>query len=197
MVALSEPLPFTKRMMAKLTNNGTTRQTLAHSRTVGFLPRGASSTTEVVVTQLPMNLDGAEESVCGMKAFLIDERRAFHSLDSSEETVVDCARVAVLDITDSPVHVHGETVETYQILQGEGHMVLGEDSRKVSAGDFILLPPGLPHGLVSSDPETPVRVLMTFSPGMAPVSAEQFRDEKILFPSTGEYLQSPGGLEKT
>ncbi|MCC5788845.1 MAG: cupin domain-containing protein [Opitutales bacterium] len=173
--------------MSKLTKNGATRHTLADSRTLGFLQRGSNATTDVVVSRLPADLAGAEESVCGLKAFLIDERRAFANGD--QESVIDCARVAVLDITDSPVHVHGETVETYQILSGEGQMVLGPEVRPVSSGDFILLPPGLPHGLVSTDPEKPVRVLMTFSPGMAPVAAEQFRDEKILFPSTKDYLR--------
>lgn len=171
-----------------LTDNGAIRQTLGQSRTLGFLPRGGSLAKNAPVTRLPADLQGAEKSVCGLKAFLIDERRAFRKND--REVVIDCARVAVLDITDSPVHVHGETVETYQILSGEGQMVLGNEVRSVSGGDFILLPAGLPHGLVSANPDQPVRVLMTFNPGMAPVAAEQFRDEKILSPSTGEYLRA-------
>jgi len=165
-----------------LKDQGRVRHTLAHSRTLGFLPRGAPPAPGAVAVSIPECLPDAEQSVCGLKAFLIDERRAF--LDGDRETVVDCARVALLDIADSPVHVHGETVETYHILSGEGRMILGASRRRVGAGDLMLLPPGLPHGLAADDPARPLRVLMTFSPGLAPVKSEQFRDERILHPST-------------
>lgn len=165
-----------------LSDGGRERRTLDRSRTIGFLPRDGEPAPGAVVTRLPDLLTGAERSVCGIKAFLVDERRAFRADDGSE-VIVDCARVAALDITDSPVHVHGETVETYLILAGDGRMVLGDRVQPVGPGSCILIPPGTPHGLCADDDARPVRVVMTFSPGLAPVRAEAFRDERILHAS--------------
>lgn len=161
-------------------------QTLGHSQTLGWLERGSPPAEGAVVVDLPETLDGAERSVCGVKGFLVDERREFTRKDKTRETV-DCARVAALDIVDSPVHAHGETVETYHILKGRGQMVLGDEVVEVHEGKLILIPPGVPHGLCACN-ENPVRVLMTFSPGLAPVTWPEFRDEKILHASTRETL---------
>ncbi|MCC5847445.1 MAG: VOC family protein [Verrucomicrobia bacterium] len=169
-----------------LNSGGGLRHTLSGSRTLGWLERGSDPAVGAVAVDLPGVLSSAEQSVCGMKAFLIDERRSFTRADGGEE-IVDCARVALLDIEDSPVHVHGETVETYQILKGNGQMVLGEEILEVMEGKMILIPPGVPHGL-SATGASPVRVLMTFSPGMAPVSRHEYRDEKILHPSARAFV---------
>ncbi len=154
----------------------TTRLT---SITTGFMRRGDSPETGAIAVVIPQSSENSERSVCGLKDFLIDERRYF-SVEEREHGV-DCAKVAVLDIENSPVHVHGETLETYHVLSGRGSMVLGREVIDVSAGTYILIPPHVPHGMKSSGPE-PVRVLMTFTPGMAPVSRQEFRDEKILSP---------------
>lgn len=171
-----------------LDQGGQTRHTLAFSSSLGFCRRGEALSDGAVVCQIPDDeaLHGAESSVCGLKAFLIDERRVFN-LPSGSITV-DCAKVAALDIVDSPVHVHGETVETYHILAGDGRMLLGERVVEVSAGSVIVIPPGTAHGLRANDPQRPLRVLMTFSPGLAPVAHENVRDEQILFPSAAEHI---------
>jgi hypothetical protein len=41
---------------------------------------------------------------------------------------------------------------------------------------MIIIPPGL----MALDPAQPVRVLMTFCPGMAPIAHQQWRDERIV-----------------
>ena len=53
----------------------------------------------------------------------------------------------------------------------------------VKAGHIILVPPGVQHGLASDDPDCPLKVLMTFHPGLAPVEMPAFRDEKIVYPN--------------
>lgn len=164
-----------------LPNGGATRNTIATSTSLGFLPRGDDAPHGAVAVTIPGQGDqlDAETSVCGLKAFLVDERRRF-SLPDGSQRVVDCAKVAALDITDSPVHVHGETVETYHILSGTGRMLLGDRVVPVRPGSLMVIPPGVRHGLVSDNVETPIRVVMTFSPGLAPIDAAEVRDEQIL-----------------
>lgn len=158
------------------------RRLAERSRTIGFLARGGEMRPGAVAVRLPGELSGAERSVCGIKAFLVDERREFRAEDGSAQ-VVDCARVAALDITDSPVHVHGETVETYLVLSGAGRMVLDERVEPVGPGSCIVIPPGVEHGLSADDPAAPLRVMMTFAPGLAPLAHARWRDERIVHAS--------------
>lgn len=171
-----------------LKDGGATTQLAQASSTIGYLPRGGELQTGAIVATIPTVLEGAERSVCGLKAFLVDERRRFEVAGDIVE--IDCAKVAALDISDSPIHVHGETTETYQILHGEGRMVLGNELVPVSAGTFILIPPGVQHGMAAASPEHPVRVLMTFTPGLAPIQHQHLRDEKILHASSREWMHS-------
>jgi len=175
-----------------LPDQGRTRHTLHRSLSLGFAERGRSRRPGAVVVDLPDDLQGAELSVCGLKGFLIDEERCFRADDGSQITVA-CAKVAALDIVDSPVHVHGETLESYQILAGQGRMVLGEEVVAVQPGSFVLIPPGTEHGLASDNPERPLRVLMTFTPGLAPVSAAEWRDERICYERASERIAHLSG----
>lgn len=173
-----------------LENGGHIRSGNEISRRIGFLLRDGALESGAVVSHIPAaDFADAEQSVCGLKAFLIDERREFTD-ETGDQKVVDCAKVAALDITDSPVHVHGETVETYHIIAGSGRMLLGEKIVKVQAGSFIVIPPGTPHGLTADDPTKPLRVVMTFSPGLAPIQHQDCRDEKILAESAAAVIAS-------
>lgn len=162
-----------------LTDGGRTRHLAATSRSLGFEERGQPRQPGAVVVQIPDELHGAERSVCGVKGFLVDERRVFCD-ENGCEVEVACAKVAALDIDDSPVHVHGETLETYHILSGTGRMVLDQQVVPVQAGSLIVIPPGVVHGLASDRPGQPLRVLMSFTPGLAPVAEQRFRDERIV-----------------
>lgn len=148
-----------------------------------FLRRGGHPGGGAVVVAVPAQFSAAHASVCGLKEFLIDERRRFRR-ENGEEVVIDCAKVALVDIQDSPVHEHSHTLEIYHILEGRGAMVLGPTVIDVGPGDLILLPPGTPHGLHSRARGQSMRVLITFSPGMAPVEHWEFRDERILHASS-------------
>ena len=176
-----------------LHDGGQVRSTLATSQSLGFVARGASAEAApgAVAVVIPGSVEG-EQSVCGLKAFLVDERRTFTAEDGSRHTI-DCAKLAVLDISDSPVHVHGETVETYHILAGSGRMVLGGRAVRVQPGTVVVIPPGTPHGLCSDDPAAPVRVLMTFAPGLASIHHQQFRDERIVASASSAVLARLGG----
>jgi mannose-6-phosphate isomerase-like protein (cupin superfamily) len=150
------------------------------SRTIGFCRRGSSERENAVISQIPDDLSGSPMSVCGVKGFLIDEIREFED-EKGKKHKVPCASVAALDIIDSPVHVHGETIETYLILAGFGKMVLDQRVCDVKPGHIILVVPGAQHGLVSDDVKSPLKVLMTFHPGLAPIEMPAFRDEKIVY----------------
>lgn len=172
-----------------------TTQLEAHSSSaepLGFALRGADTFSDRgLVAQIPGTPAG-ELSVCGLKDFLIDELRRFQKEDGTPAEV-RCAAAAVLEMTDSPVHVHAATLEYYVVLAGSGKMVLGSgaDERiaEVAEGSVIILPPGQPHGICSSDPAVPLRALLTFTPGLAPKSQPEFRDEKILFARTSERVE--------
>lgn len=58
------------------------------------------------------------------------------------------ARVAPGQTTQA--HYHPRSEEIYYILQGRGEMQLGRDSRTVSVGDAIAIPPGLPHQITNT-----------------------------------------------
>lgn len=162
---------------------------------LGYALRGSERITdECLVAEAPGTPAG-EVSVCGAKDFLIDEVRRFTRGDG--ETVdVRCASAAVLEMTDSPVHVHAATTEYYVVLAGRGRMVLGEGAAErvvaIQEGSVILLPPGQPHGVASDDPAVPVKALLTFSPGLAPRESPEFRDERIVYARASQRLRELG-----
>ena len=173
-----------------LDNNGATRHTVHRSVSKGFQERGKGAPNkEPVVVQIPAGqLEGAEQSVCGVKGFLVDETRIFVD-DQGQSHEVSCAKVAALDIHDSPVHVHGETLETYHVISGSGRMVLNDEVVSLSAGSFVVLPPGVEHGLCS-DTDEPLRVVMTFTPGLASVNDQAWRDERICYPAASARIKA-------
>lgn len=162
------------------------------ARRVGFSLRGSDEVGfGCVVAEMPGSPAG-EVSCCGAKDFLVDEIREFK--DAQGQVVqVRCASSAILEMVDAPVHKHAATLEYYIVLSGRGKMVLGqgESERVVSVqeGSVILLPPGQAHGIASDDPEVPIKALLTFSPGLAPISQPDFRDEEIVYARTSERIK--------
>ena len=49
-------------------------------------------------------------------------------------------------------HHHAVTEEIYYILSGTGDMTLGDESRPVSPGDAIAIPPGMLHTIRNTGP---------------------------------------------
>lgn len=161
------------------------------ARSLGFGIRGQQYGKSAVVAQVPQSLDGADVSVCGVKGFMIDEHREFQT-ENGSTIVIPCAVVAMLEMTDAPVHVHAATQEQYIVLEGNGKMVLGEGGSerifRVGPGSIVFLPPGEPHGIVSVGGK-PIKAVLIFTPGLAPKSHPQFRDEKIIHERTSERLK--------
>ena len=58
-------------------------------------------------------------------------------------------------------HYHKLSEELYFILQGEGSMTIGEETRRVIPGDGILIPPGQWHTITA---ETDLRFLCCCAP---------------------------------
>ncbi len=165
---------------------------ILESRRVGFSLRGSDEIiSQCLVAEMPGTPAG-EVSCCGAKDFLIDEIREFTDAEGNPSQV-RCASSAILEMTDAPIHLHAATLEYYIILSGSGKMVLGcgasERIVPVKEGSVVLLPPGQPHGIASDDAEVPIKALLIFSPGLAPVSLPEFRDEEIIHPRTSERLR--------
>ena len=63
----------------------------------------------------------------------------------------------------TPLHAHPAEEETFYILEGEALMQLDGEQRKVTAGCFVSVPPGVPHAyLVTSET---ARTLLMITPG--------------------------------
>lgn len=66
--------------------------------------------------------------------------------------------------TSEGIHTHkeeGALEEIYYFTQGQGRMWIGDDHLEVSAGDAILIPPGVPHGFENNGTEL-LRVVLFF-----------------------------------
>lgn len=184
------PTELTDEQRADLANQLDAR--ILSAVRIGFAQRGEDSIADqCLVVDIPGTPAG-EVSVCGAKDFLIDEVRRFTDTDGNPVDV-RCASSAVLEMTDSPVHVHSSTVEYYIVQAGKGKMILGNEPNErvveVQEGSVIVLPPGQAHGIVSDDPSVPIRALLIFTPGLAPKQQPQYRDEKILFARTSQRLR--------
>lgn len=60
-------------------------------------------------------------------------------------------------------HVHANQDKIYVVLQGAGEATVGEETAAVEAGDVVLAPAGVPHGMRNSGSERLV-VMVVFSP---------------------------------
>jgi len=60
-------------------------------------------------------------------------------------------------------HHHVQAEEIYYVLEGEGQMRIGDESRRVGAGDAIAIPPGAVHQVTNTGP-TLLRFLCCCAP---------------------------------
>lgn len=64
--------------------------------------------------------------------------------------------------TATPLHLHRNEEESFYVIEGELTVLVDDDRLELSAGDFALVPRGVPHAyVVRSDL---ARMLVTFSP---------------------------------
>lgn len=158
----------------------------------GYGVRGQGMKQGAVMAMIPRSPKEYALSFCGVKGFMIDEWRLFERA-SGLLVVIACARVAILWIKNSPLHDHDYTTETYTILGGRGRMVLGDEVMPVQRGSEILIPPRLPHGLMS-DTKRAIKARLSFTPGLAgkewidEYGINQHRDERDLKILTSERI---------
>src|SRR5690349_19876056 len=62
----------------------------------------------------------------------------------------------------SPYHLHRAEDETFYLLEGEAIFISGDRRIKATAGSYLFLPRGLPHGFRV---EAPTRLLILTTPG--------------------------------
>lgn len=60
-------------------------------------------------------------------------------------------------------HVHADQDKLYYVLAGAGEAQVGEETHAVSAGDLVLAPAGVVHGLRNTG-SAPLIVLVVFGP---------------------------------
>jgi mannose-6-phosphate isomerase-like protein (cupin superfamily) len=162
---------------------------------LGYLLAGTDIPSPQCVVADMVGAAIGDVSVCGAKTMLVEELRQFKTQTGTTKEV-RCASAAVLEMTDSPVHVHASTIEHYIVLAGKGKFILGAGADErivdVQSGSVVLIPPGQPHGIVSDDPSMPIRALLTFTPGLAPKEEPEFRDEEVIFLRASDRLQEIG-----
>src|SRR5262245_51740512 len=61
-------------------------------------------------------------------------------------------------------HYHPRTEEIYYLLEGTGHMRIGDETRDVGPGDAIAIPPGVVHTITSTGRQT-LKFLCCCAPG--------------------------------
>jgi mannose-6-phosphate isomerase-like protein (cupin superfamily) len=62
-----------------------------------------------------------------------------------------------------PLHKHVKHSETIYVLEGKAQLQLGEQSMEITAGDYIRVPQGMPHG-VKVLSSVPLKILSVQAP---------------------------------
>ena len=60
-------------------------------------------------------------------------------------------------------HTHSDQDKLYFVLEGQGDAILGDETSPVEAGDLVLAPAGVVHGMANSG-DAPLVVLTLFAP---------------------------------
>ena len=67
--------------------------------------------------------------------------------------------------TRTPIHVHASDDETLYIIEGELTAVLDGQARRLTAGESVFLPRGVPHQLVNVS-GTPAKYILVGTPAL-------------------------------
>ena len=92
----------------------------------------------------------------------INRVKAFTTKDGSEIRELlahrnSCIRNQTLAEARLPIgaatapHRHVKTEEIYYVLEGEGRMQVGDETRRIAAGDAVAIPPGALHQLTNTE----------------------------------------------
>jgi quercetin dioxygenase-like cupin family protein len=65
----------------------------------------------------------------------------------------------------APAHFHTRASEMFHVTEGTMRILLGEEIVTLETGDFLLVPPHMPHAFAPA-PDTEAKMLVVFTPGM-------------------------------
>lgn len=65
----------------------------------------------------------------------------------------------------APSHFHTRATEMFLVLEGSMRFLLGERIIRLDRGDFLTVPPTVPHAFAPA-PDTEAELLVVFTPGM-------------------------------
>lgn len=88
-----------------------------------------------------------------------------------------------------PLHVHTNEHESIYVLEGVFTVEVGEERIELRAGDFLVLPPGVPHRFANLS-DRPVRLVGT----IAPVAIERMFAEEEAYFATLDGLPDPARI---
>jgi quercetin dioxygenase-like cupin family protein len=81
----------------------------------------------------------------------------FYFLNRGDHCTVNSVEIG--DPKGFPSHIHRYHDEVIEILEGEGDVVVGDETRKLKKGDVFFIPKGVPHEL-----KMKCRLLSVYSP---------------------------------
>lgn len=87
-------------------------------------------------------------------------------IDPHEEGAGIVHRVSIAPRKRTSVSYHRIAEEFYYVISGSGIAILNGEQYRLSAGDFLRLPPGTTHGFVTE--EEPLEMLDIQTPGCRP-----------------------------
>lgn len=94
--------------------------------------------------------------------------------------------------TRTPIHVHAKDDETLYIIEGELTAVIEGQPRRLTAGETIFLPRGIPHQLMNMS-GSPCRYILIGTPALFDRFIEEggreLRPDKVVGPPTPEEIE--------
>jgi mannose-6-phosphate isomerase-like protein (cupin superfamily) len=70
------------------------------------------------------------------------------------------ARITLEPGETNNMHTHGDAEQVYFVLRGGGTVQVGDERKKVKAGDAVFLPAGVPHGFFNTGDRRTVLLLV-------------------------------------
>lgn len=97
--------------------------------------------------------------------FEVEPGLRFKVLASGEQTngTYACLESIALKGLGSPLHIHHREDEYFLILEGTVHVVFGDRTLDLRAGETIMMPRGIPHAWVNRS-DMPLHKLVVFTP---------------------------------
>ena len=84
-------------------------------------------------------------------------------VDRPEFMLAEMLRPPDADGKGTPLHIHKKHSDAYYVLEGTLTVTVDGANRGLGVGDFVLVPPGVPHCFVNSS-GAPVRFLTVHAP---------------------------------